>query len=590
MKSVKIPSKRQRQYLPSSFSFNSWAEMELYAKDLEERDIQSVGDLQKWMNDTNELQMVIGEGIRWLMVKSTCDTTDENIKNEYANFVANIQPHLTQLAHNLDLKFLETPYLEDLDKEKYFIHIRNTKNSIALFCEENIPLYTQLRLKEKEYSQITGKATVTIDGEELTLQQASKKLAKRDRNLRERVYTALIDRKLQNKQELNDLFDELVEMRHQMALNAKYENFRDFKFASLGRFDYTIEDCFQFHDSIAKVMVPLSDEIDKRRKIAMGVADLRPWDMSADPLGKPALRPFDKTPELVEKTANCLDQVKPKFGDYLRIMDQMGHLDLDSRKGKAPGGYNCGMPESGVPFIFMNAVGSMRDVTTMVHEGGHAIHSFLTKDLELLSFQNVPSEVAELASMSMELISMEHWGVSFFSGKEELVRAKIQQLEKVISGLPWIALVDKFQHWIYMNPTHTAVEREEAWRDFQSEFESNVVNYDGMDEYRASSWLQQLHIFEVPFYYIEYGMAQLGAIAVWRNYKQNPQKALEKYEAALSLGYTKTIPEIYKAAGIQFNFSLDYVEELGAFVNYELHRLYDQLDSLSNVEAIKAII
>ncbi len=234
----------------------------------------------------------------------------------------------------------------------------------------------------------------------------------------------------------------------------------------------------------------------------------------------------------------------------------------------------------------MNAVGSMRDVTTMVHEGGHAIHSFLTKDLELLTFQSVPSEVAELASMSMELISMEHWGASFFDNKEELIRAKIQQLEKVISGLPWIALVDKFQHWLYTNPKHTAAEREEAWRDFQSDFESNVVNYNGLEEYRASSWLQQLHIFEVPFYYIEYGMAQLGAIAVWRNYKHNPQKALEQYEAALSLGYTKTIPQIYETAGIEFNFSLEYVEELGAFVTDELHQLYDQLDSLSRANSL----
>lgn len=590
MKSVKIPKKHQRQYLPPSFTFDSWSALEPYAQDLEQRNIKSVEDLQKWMMDVNEFQVVIGEQIRWLMVKSTCDTTDENIKADYENFIANIQPHLTKMAHHLDIKFLDTPYLKDLDNQKYFITIRGIKKSVALFCEENIPLYTQLRLKEQKYSEITGAATVTIDGEELTLQQASKKLTKRDRALRKKIYNALVTRKLQDKQELNDLFDELVTIRHQMALNVKYDNYRDYKFAALGRFDYTIEDCFLFHDSIAKVMVPLSDQIDRRRKIALGLSDLYPWDLSVDPLGKPALKPFDKTPELVEKTANCLDRVKPQFGDYLRIMDKMGHLDLASRKGKAPGGYNCGMPETGVPFIFMNAVGSMRDVTTMVHEGGHAIHSFLTKDLELLSFQNVPSEVAELASMSMELISMEHWGTSFFDNKEELVRSKIQQLEKVISGLPWIALVDKFQHWIYTNPKHTASEREEAWRDLQSQFESNVVNFEGLDEYRASSWMQQLHIFEVPFYYIEYGMAQLGAIAVWRNYKQNPQKALRQYEDALSLGYTKTIPEIYKTAGIQFNFSLDYVEELGTFVTNELHELYNQLDSLSKVESAEITV
>jgi len=586
MKSVTIPQKYKRQYLPTNFGFTSWTDLEPYAQDLTTRAVQNLEDLRKWMKDTNELQMVVGEEIRWLMVKSTCDTRDKTIKTAYENFVANIQPHLTKLAHQLDVKLLESPYLKDLDQEEYFIHIRATQKSVALFCEANIPLQTQSRLKEQKYGKITGASTVTIDGEELTMQQAAKKLTRRDRDLRSRVYNALITRRLQDKQTLNDLFDELVEMRHQMALNANYKDYRDYKFAAMGRFDYTVDDCFQFHDSITKVMVPLSNQIDQRRKIALGFSDLYPWDMSVDPLGKPPLKPFEKTPELIERAAACLDRVKPKFGDYLRIMDKMGHLDLASRKGKSPGGYNCGMPETGVPFIFMNAVGSMRDVTTMVHEGGHAIHSFLTKDLELLTFQSVPSEVAELASMSMELISMEHWGASFFDNKEELVRAKIQQLEKVISGLPWIALVDKFQHWIYTNPKHTAAEREEAWRDFQSDFESNVTNYDGLEEYRASSWLQQLHIFEVPFYYIEYGMAQLGAIAVWRNYKRNPQKALEQYEAALTLGYTKTIPQIYETAGIEFNFSLEYVEELGAFVTDELHQLYDQLDSLSRANSL----
>ncbi len=590
MKSLTIPQKRQRHYLPLTFKVDGWASLELYADDLSKRELNSLEGLKLWMRDCNEMQMIIGEQIRWLMVKSTCDTTNEKVKTDYQDFVAYIQPHLTKLGYKIDLKFLESPHFKELDAEKYFIHIRNVQNAVALFCEENIPLNTKLRLKEKAYSEITGAATLTIDGQEMTMQRAAKQLTKRDRVLRERIYRALVGRRLEDKEALDNLFDELVAMRHQMALNAGYSNFRDYKFAALGRFDYTVEDCFQFHASIAQVMTPLTDQIDQRRKDALGLMDLCPWDLSVDPLGKEALRPFEGVPELVEKASGCLGKVKPEFGDYLHIMDQMGHLDLGSRKGKAPGGYNCGMPETGVPFIFMNAVGSMRDVTTMVHEGGHAIHSFLTKDLELTSFQNVPSEVAELASMSMELISMEHWGASFFSNQEELVRAKIQQLEKVISGLPWIALVDKFQHWLYTNPTHSAAERGEAWRDIQSQFDSNIINYEGFEEYQASAWQRQLHLFEVPFYYIEYGMAQLGAIAVWRNYKHHPEKALKQYEAALSLGYTKSIPEIYKTAGIEFNFSLEYVEELGAFVMDELYQLYDQLDSFSKVERAEVVV
>ncbi len=334
MKSVTIPQKYKRQYLPANFGFINWADLEPYAKDLTTRDVQNLEDLQKWMKDINELQIVVGEKIRWLVVKSTCDTKDETIKVAYENFIANIQPHLTKLVHQLDVQLLESPYIKDLDQEKYFIHIRATQKAVALFCGENIPLQTQSRLKEKEYGKITGASTVTIDGEELTMQQASKMLMKRDRDLRARVYNALITRRLQDKNELNDLFDVLVEMRHQMALNAGYKSYRDYKFAAMGRFDYTVDDCFQFHDSITKVMVPLSDQIDHRRKVALGFADLRPWDMSVDPLGKAPLKPFEKTPELIEKTAACLDRVKPKFGDYLRIMDKMGHLDLASPKAK----------------------------------------------------------------------------------------------------------------------------------------------------------------------------------------------------------------------------------------------------------------
>jgi len=253
-------------------------------------------------------------------------------------------------------------------------------------------------------------------------------------------------------------------------------------------------------------------------------------------------------------------------------MQQLQHFDLDSRKGKAPGGYNCPLAESGAPFIFMNAAGQMSDVTTMVHEGGHAIHSFLAHPLELSAFKEYPMEIAEVASMSMELFSMNHWDV-FFDNKEELKRAKIHQLERVITIFPWIATIDKFQHWVYENPSHTLEERKENWLRILNEFSTRTVDLTGLEQYRAYSWQRQLHLYEVPFYYIEYGIAQLGAIGLWMQYRQNPQQALQHYINALSLGGTKTLPELYEAAGLKFDFSPAHIKTLMDFVNGEMEKL-----------------
>ena len=386
------------------------------------------------------------------------------------------------------------------------------------------------------------------------------------------MYLKIQKRKAEDTDALNDLYSELIRLRHQVAINAGFKNYRDYKFAELGRFDYTVQDCFDFHDSISKAILPLAENADRERKKAMKLDALKPWDTEVDVEGKPALKPFSSASELIDKSIECFNLIQPDFGNYLEIMKEMAYLDLDSRIGKAPGGYNYPLYEIGVPFIFMNSVGTHRDLVTMVHEGGHAIHSFVTRDLLITDFKSTPSEVAELASMSMELISMEHWGV-FFTDAADLKRAKKEQLDKSLKTLLWIAAVDKFQHWIYENPTHTVEERMVQWTTVIDQFTSKEIDFSGLDDVRARGWQGQLHIFEVPFYYIEYGMAQLGAIAVWRNYKKDPAKALKEYEAALRLGYTKSIPEIYKTAGIEFNFSPAYVKELAEFVKSELDKL-----------------
>ena len=343
-------------------------------------------------------------------------------------------------------------------------------------------------------------------------------------------------------------------------------------FAAMGRFDYTPQDCFNFHDSVKEAVVPLLNDMANNRKNALQVDALRPWDTKVDPQGLAPLKPFETGEQLLDKTIRCFSRLDPFLGDCLRIMKTMKHLDLESRKGKAPGGYNYPLDEIGVPFIFMNATSNLRDMITLLHEGGHAVHSLVTRDLAINSFKHTTAEVAELASMSMELITMDFWD-EFFDNEADLKRAKIQHLESIIETLPWVATVDKFQHWMYENPQHTAEQRADAWVGIYDQFTDDVMDWSELETFKKYLWQRQLHIYEVPFYYIEYGIAQLGAIGVWKNYRQDREKGLKGYLDALKLGYTATIGEIYQAANIPFDFSKDYITELMQFVRTELERL-----------------
>jgi oligoendopeptidase F len=452
------------------------------------------------------------------------------------------------------------------------VYLRNVKKNIELFREENIPLQSEVAVLAQQYGVISGKMSVEVEGREYTLQQAAKFLENPNRELRKEVYFKIQDRRLQDKEKMNELFSTLVNKRHQMAVNAGFENYRDYKFADLGRFDYKKEDCFQFHEAVRSQVMPLVDFIYDRKRQRLGIQDLKPWDVDAEPEGVQPLHPFKTGEELVNKTIECFTQMNPFFGECLVKMKEMGRLDLDSRKGKAPGGYNCPLPETGAPFIFMNAAGQMSDVTTMVHEGGHAIHSFLSHNLPLTAFKEYPMEIAEVASMAMELFSMDYWDV-FFENEDDLKRAKQQQLERVLTIFPWIATIDKFQHWIYENPAHTLEERAENWRRILTEFTSLTIDVTGLEEYRNYSWQRQLHLYEVPFYYIEYGIAQLGAIGLWKQFKENKEQAINNYINALKLGGTKTLPQLYEAAGLKFSFAPDYISELMLFVQQEMEEI-----------------
>jgi len=562
---------KERKYIPAQLEIK-WENLEPLYQELSTRQLNSVEDLKQWLRDRSELEAALEEDFAWRYIRMTCNTADEELLQKFQYFATEIEPKIAPYNNDLNKKLVESAYVDQLDEEKYFVYLRSIKKSLELFREENIPMQTEIQIEQQKYQSITGAMSVEIDGKEFTLEQAAAILKDTDRSKRQQAWGKITARRLQEKQPLNELFDLLMVLRHKVSLNAGFENFRDYMFQALGRFDYTPQDCYDFHAAIETEIVPILREQAHKRQEALGLDALKPWDMDVDITGKPALKPFANGDDLVNKSIQCFNNISPYLGERLEIMKANGLFDVESRKGKAPGGYNYPLAETGAPFIFMNSANTFRDLTTMVHEGGHAVHTFLTAGLELNDFKHCPSEVAELASMSMELISMDNWDV-YFSNEEELKRAKRDQLIDVLKTLPWVAVVDQFQHWLYTNPDHTDAQRTEAWKQIYERFGAGFIDWSEHPDAEENLWQKQLHIFEVPFYYIEYGMAQLGAIAVWKNYKENPEKGLQQYLDALKLGYTKTIKEIYETAGIKFDFSAGYVKDLAEFVKSELEKI-----------------
>ncbi|TCC86966.1 M3 family oligoendopeptidase [Pedobacter frigiditerrae] len=566
-----IINKKTRTYIPQDLKME-WKNLSPILDELLKREINTVDELEQWLKDKSELEAALEEDFAWRYIKMSCDTANENLVRDFQYFATEIEPKISPVANELNKKLNDSPFINDLDHDKYFVYLRAIKKSLELYREENVELFTLLQVAQQRYQGITGAMSVKINDQEYTLEQAANFLKDTDRDVRQNAWETIQQRRLADKDDLNILFDELIAMRLKVALNAGFENYRDYMFQALGRFDYDVKDCYDFAVAIEKEVVPVLKEQAEKRQNALGLTALRPWDMEVSTTGKPMLKPFNNGQELIDKSISCFAAINPSLGEKLTIMKANGLFDVESRMGKAPGGYNYPLAETGAPFIFMNSANSLRDLTTMVHEGGHAIHTFLTANLELNDFKHCPSEVAELASMSMELISMDNWDV-YFDNEEDLIRAKKEQLADVLKTLPWVAVIDQFQHWIYTNPNHNAADREIAFKQIYTRFGAGFADWTDFEQQFGNLWQKQLHLFEVPFYYIEYAIAQLGAIAVWKNYKENPEKALEQYLAALALGYTKPMNEIYETAGIKFDFSADYVKELASFVKEELNKL-----------------
>ena len=567
-----IIERNKRQFIKEDLTIQSWEDLKSYFDDLLAREIDSKEKFQQWLLDRSELDAVLEEDLAWRYIRMSIETNNEELASAYTFFVTKIQPELAPLDDALNRKFMYSPFRHDYTDSAHQIYFRSIETQVNLFQEKNVPIEAELNELAQKYGAISAAQSIEYKGETITMQKASQLLKEQDEVVRQTVFDKLVERRRVDSDALNELFTQLITKRHELALNAGFENFRDYKFQALGRFDYTKEDCYAFHHAIKTHIVPLVKAIQAKKLAITGEAKFKPWNTEVDPEGKAPLKPFETGKEMLDGCIQMLGNLNPYFADCLKTMEEMGHLDLDSKAGKAPGGYNYPLYEIGVPFIFMNAVGAQRDLVTMIHEAGHAVHSFLSRDLSLTGFKNLPSEVAELASMSMELLSMKEWG-HFYANADELNRAKREQLEGVLKVLPWIAQIDAFQHWVYEHPMHTVEERQAHWSQLSKDFGTGLTDWTGYEDQIANSWHRQLHLFEVPFYYIEYGIAQLGALGVWMNSLKDFESGLTAYQEALKLGYTKSIPEIYETAHVPFDFSSDRLKSLAHFIQDELKKL-----------------
>ena len=551
-------------FITEDFDASQWVNIEPFANDLLSRELNCSGCLETLIKDGSTLAEHVSEAGTLLSIAMTCDTESEVKRRAYLDFIENVQPKLSEFADAFNHRLAGHPALDELPP-RHDLMIKGILTDIAIFREENIPLQVEESKLETEHSTITGAMTVEFDGEERTFSQMALYFENTDRSIREAAWRTVVERMGQDSERLSGIYDELIRIRHQMALNAGFDDYRPYIFEAKHRYDYSIDDCLEFHDSIERVCVPMMHELQERRREALGVATLRPWDVGeksgggVDIHGRPPLAPFEDVERLISGCSNVFHGMSPELGGMFDMLRERNSLDLESRKGKAPGGYQANLEKTRIPFIFMNAAGTHDNLSTMLHEAGHAFHSCYSSNLELIGDRNPPIEFAEVASMSMELMSQPQW--SEFYGDEDARRAKLEDLEKIVCFLPWMATIDAFQHWVYANPGHTHEERSEQWLELRRRFGPRT-DWSGFNELKETSWQSQLHLFQVPFYYIEYGIAQLGAIQLWQHHRRDSKDGLARYARAMKLGNTKPLPELFEAAGLDLGFDEGHVASL----------------------------
>ncbi len=576
----------QTRFVPAQIDCTRWEAIEPLAKALLARPVSSLADLEAWLIDRGELEAAISEAGSFLYINMTCDTDSKADQDSYAAFIESIPPKYKPLSFQLDERQVDLSArfaLPSAPGDRYQVLTRGVKVEADLFRAENVPLQTELALLSQKYDQIAGAMSVQFDGEEKTLPQMARYQEVTDRSVREAAWKAVATRRLADREAFDGIYDEMIGLRHKVATNAGFADYSKYAFKERHRFDYTERECRAFHEACEKAVVPMVRRLNAKRQAALGVSTLRPWDLSVDIKGRAPLRPFDNGNQLQTKAVEVMRRLDPRLGKMLASMGDGSNtngvrsgqsLDLDSRKGKAPGGYQSMLDRRRVPFIFMNAAGLSNDVVVMLHEAGHAFHSMLAEREPLLAYRSAPIEFCEVASMSMEMLCLPHLDV-FYPDPADLARACRQQLFRATTLLPWIAQIDAFQFWIYTNPQHTREQRTKAWLDLDARLGTSV-DWSGLEETRASLWQRQLHLFGHPFYYIEYGIAQLGALQLWLiSLEQSPAKAIELYHRAMSLGGSKPLPQLFEAAGLKFDFGPDIVKRLVDRAEAELDKLPD---------------
>lgn len=564
-----------RTFVPLDFDGSDFSKIEPLYKALLGRAVDTPDQLDKWLRDLSELSAAIDEYGSRRYIDKSCHTDDPAIEKAYLHFVENVEPQIKPLHFALQRKYMRSSARPALQARgtRYVILDRKWAADVELFRDENVPLETEATKLVNEYDKTMGAMIVSFRGQDYTLQQLARFIEEPDRKTRQEAWEASTSRRLQDREKVEAVFEKLLPLREKIARNAGMSDYRAFVWKANKRFDYTPEDCLRFSDAIAQTCVPVVAELDKRRQKDLGVETLRPWDLSVDPKNRPPLRPFKETETdpFIDKTKAIFQRLSPELAEDFETLRARRNLDLQSRKGKQPGGYQCSLEESREPFVFMNAAGLQRDVETLLHEGGHAFHCLAAREEPLVFLRSAPMEFCEVASMAMEALGCEHFDV-FYADPAEAARAKRSYLEGVIRFFPWMAIIDSFQHWIYTRPGHTRDQRTAEWLRLVDRFYSRL-DWTGHEAARESLWQRQLHLFHHPFYYVEYGIAQLGALQLWMKARQDPRQAIANYRAALALGGTKPLPELFAAAGIAFDFSEKTLRPLMNALGEELSRL-----------------
>ena len=562
--------------LADDFNATSWEDLEPVTKSLLERSVENADDLESLFKDISDMAEHVSEAGAKLYIGMTCDTENEDKQAAFMSFVENIRPKMSEVSNQIDLKIANLDFLDSLP-ERYDLILRSMNNSIQIFREENIPLSVECTRLSTEYQKISGAMTVEFEGKERTMPQMRKFLESNNRDIRRSAWIKIRERRMVDSERISEIMDDLVRIRHAIAINSGFENYVEYAFRSMERFDYSPKDCLAFHQAVEIHCMPVIHSINEERRSGFGYDELMPWDVneksgdSPDIFGRPPLRPFEKVEDLVSITSKVFHSLSPELGGMFDRLVDGEVLDLDSRKGKAPGGYQYNLEKTGLPFIFMNASGQQGDVETMIHEAGHAFHTMYCSHHELIQERNYPIEFAEVASMSMELLTQPYWD-EFYHSKETTDRARKMHLEAIIGLLAWICRIDAFQHWMYSNPSHTREERSTAWLNLREKY-GPKTNWNGVEDDESLFWQTQGHLFGAPFYYIEYGIAQLGALQLWMTQLDDPDKALEYYANAMKLGNTRTLPHLFESADIKLSFDKEHVGNLISSVKKSLSEL-----------------